>query len=75
MSYALVALPLPVRQMFTYRVPDALESEARPGAQVVVPFRGRKARGFVVERLRLAARERVQVVAARPRQATPLRTT
>lgn len=33
------------------------------------------ARGFVVERLRLAARERVQVVAARPRQATPLRTT
>ena len=62
MSYALIALPLPVRQTFTYRVPAALEAEARPGVQVVVPFRGRKARGFVVERVKSTSLERVHEV-------------
>ncbi len=63
MPFALVALPLPVRQTFTYRVPEALEGRARPGAQVVVPFRGRKVRGFLVERVTTTALERVHEIA------------
>jgi len=62
MSFALVALPLPVRQTFTYRVPEALEGRVRPGVQVVVPFRGRKARGFVVTRVKETALEKVHDV-------------
>jgi primosomal protein N' (replication factor Y) len=63
MSFALVALPLPVRQTFAYRVPEALDRSARPGAQVVVPFRGRRARGFLVERMRSSALEHVHDLA------------
>jgi primosomal protein N' (replication factor Y) len=48
MSFAHVALPLPLRQTFAYRVPDALAARAVLGAQVSVPFRGRTKRGFVV---------------------------
>jgi primosomal protein N' (replication factor Y) (superfamily II helicase) len=49
MSFARVALPLPLRRTFVYRIPDALRDRARPGAQVNVPFRNRAARGFVLE--------------------------
>jgi primosomal protein N' (replication factor Y) len=63
MSFALVALPLPIRQTFTYRVPDALAVRARPGVQVVVPFRGRRARGFVVGHVKHTTLERVHDVA------------
>ena len=48
MPVAHVALPLPVRQTFAYRIPDALAARVRPGAQVQVPFRGRPRRGIVV---------------------------
>jgi len=48
MPFAHVALPLPLRQTFAYRVPDALAARAVVGAQVTVPFRGRAVRGFVV---------------------------
>jgi primosomal protein N' (replication factor Y) len=48
MPFAQVALPLPLRRTFTYRIPEGLAGP-RPGAQVTVPFRGRPARGFVVE--------------------------
>jgi primosomal protein N' (replication factor Y) len=48
MSFAQIALPLPLRQTFTYRVPEALKVGAVPGAQVSVPFRGKPRRGFVV---------------------------
>ncbi len=48
MPFAHVALPLPVRQTFLYRIPEALVPRAVPGAQVTVPFRGRARRGFVV---------------------------
>jgi primosomal protein N' (replication factor Y) len=63
MSFALIALPLPLRQMFTYRVPDALEARALPGAQVLVPFRGRKTRGFLIERVKTTELERVHEIA------------
>ena len=46
MPFAHVALPLPVRQTFLYRIPEALVPRAVPGAQVAVPFRGRANRGL-----------------------------
>ena len=58
MSFALVALPVPARQLFTYRVPDELAAAAVPGAPVEVPFRGRKLRGVIVERAARTALEK-----------------
>ncbi len=49
MRFAQVALPVPVRQTFVYRVPEALADAAIPGVQVQVPFRGRARRGIVAE--------------------------
>jgi primosomal protein N' (replication factor Y) (superfamily II helicase) len=45
-----VALPLPLRITFTYRVPDALDHAVLPGARVVVPFRNRAMLGVVLGR-------------------------
>ena len=47
--FAEVAFVLPLRQTFTYRIPERLAEDARPGAHVLAPFRGRPRRGFVVE--------------------------
>ena len=63
MSFALIALPVPVRQLFTYRVPESLDGAAEPGAPVEVPFRGRSARGVLVERIGSTPLERVREVA------------
>jgi primosomal protein N' (replication factor Y) len=52
MSFAQVALPLPLRRTFTYRVPESIAERVVPGVEVQVPFRGRPRRGFVVERTR-----------------------
>jgi primosomal protein N' (replication factor Y) len=49
MSFARVALPVPVRQLFTYAVPEAMRAAAKPGAPVEAPFRGRRIRGIVIE--------------------------
>jgi primosomal protein N' (replication factor Y) len=49
--FALVALPLPARQTFVYRVPEPLDGAAVPGAPVEVPFRNRRLRGVIVERV------------------------
>ena len=48
MPFAEVALPLPLRRTFTYRIPDPLLDRAAPGVQVQVPFRGRAVRGVLV---------------------------
>src|SRR5437879_13829537 len=45
-----VALPLPLRTTFTYRVPEVLDEPMVTGARVVVPFRNRAMLGVVVER-------------------------
>jgi primosomal protein N' (replication factor Y) len=58
--FAQVALPVPARQTFVYRVPEALDAGASPGAPVEVPFRGRRLRGVVAERV---ARTDVEKVA------------
>ena len=63
MSYALIALPVPVRQLFTYRVPEPLDPAALPGAPVEVPFRGRAARGVLVERIASTPLESVRDIA------------
>src|SRR5438093_5105294 len=47
--FAQVAFVLPLRQTFTYRIPERLAEDARPGAHVLAPFRGRPRKGFVVE--------------------------
>jgi primosomal protein N' (replication factor Y) len=49
MSFAQVALPLPLRRTFTYSVPEAIAQGISPGVEVQVPFRGRPRKGFVVE--------------------------
>lgn len=45
-----VALPLPLRTTFTYRIPEALDDPTVAGARVVVPFRNRAMLGVVVAR-------------------------
>ncbi len=47
--YALVAVPAPVDEVFSYRVPEALEPQAIPGMRVSVRFGGRKVQGVIVE--------------------------
>ncbi len=49
MPFAHVALPLPLRRTFVYRVPESLGAAVRPGVQVEAPFRGRTMRGHVLE--------------------------
>jgi primosomal protein N' (replication factor Y) len=46
---AAVAIPRPVRRLFTYDVPPDLLPRCRRGARVVVPFGRRRLTGFVVE--------------------------
>ena len=64
MPFAQVALPLPIRQTFTYRVPEALAARALPGVQVQVPFRGRPRRGFLVELQAQSTLERIEPLGA-----------
>jgi primosomal protein N' (replication factor Y) len=45
-----VALPLPLRTTFTYRVPEELDEPIVTGARVVVPFRNRAMLGVVLGR-------------------------
>ena len=47
--FALVALPLPLAQPYTYRIPDTLADRVIPGARVVVPVRRREMIGVVTE--------------------------
>lgn len=47
-TYVEVAVPVPLRRTFTYRVPPKLGTELTPGARVAVPFSGRKLAGFVL---------------------------
>ncbi|MCA1815696.1 MAG: primosomal protein N' [Acidobacteria bacterium] len=47
-QYAEVAVPLRVRQTFTYRLPAALREEARVGARVLVPLGRQLVTAYVV---------------------------
>ncbi|NNE20518.1 MAG: primosomal protein N' [Myxococcales bacterium] len=46
--YVEVALPVPLRKLFTYDVPSQLRGTLKPGSRVAVSFSRRKLAGFVV---------------------------
>src|SRR5438876_995683 len=46
--FAQIALPLPVFEPYTYRIPDSLGDRAIPGARVIVPVRRRELVGIVL---------------------------
>jgi primosomal protein N' (replication factor Y) len=47
-SFVEVALPIPLRQTFTYLLPSAFRGRIKLGSRVVVPFKNRKLIGYVV---------------------------
>ncbi len=47
-KYVEVALPIPVRQTFTYILPVGLQENIKPGARLLVPFGKRQLTGYVV---------------------------
>lgn len=46
--YAHVALSIPLRQTFAYRLPDEFAAQCQPGSLVQVPFGKRTRRGIIV---------------------------
>jgi primosomal protein N' (replication factor Y) len=46
--FAEVAVPVPLRRTFTYRVPEELRAEIKPGARVQVPFGKQLLTGYAV---------------------------
>ena len=48
-NYCNVALPVPLRNTFTYGIPEELRAQVMPGARVLVPFRKKSLVGVVVE--------------------------
>jgi primosomal protein N' (replication factor Y) len=47
-QYAEIALPLPLRQTFTYAIPPAIRDFIALGARAIVPFGNRRLTGYVV---------------------------
>jgi primosomal protein N' (replication factor Y) len=47
--YCNVALAVPLRNTFTYAIPEALRAQVQPGSRVLVPFRKKSIVGVVVE--------------------------
>jgi primosomal protein N' (replication factor Y) len=45
--YASIALPVPVRRLFTYRIPEGMEGSAAAGCRAVVPFGRRRLTGII----------------------------
>ncbi len=52
-----VALPVPLDQPFTYRLPETLHHRVQAGSRVVVPFGARKLTGVVLRRHKKAPRQ------------------
>jgi primosomal protein N' (replication factor Y) len=48
-SFCNVALPVPLRNTFTYAIPVELRAQVQPGSRVLVPFRKKSLVGVVVE--------------------------
>jgi len=46
--YAGVAFPLPLRKVFTYAIPSALQNKIQIGQQVLAPFKKQVLTGFIV---------------------------
>ena len=47
-AFVEVALPVPLRQTFTYSLPEGLRESVKPGARVLVPFGKRQLTGYAV---------------------------
>jgi primosomal protein N' (replication factor Y) (superfamily II helicase) len=47
--YCNIALPVPLRTVFTYAVPEPLRESLQPGSRVLVPFRKKSLVGVMVE--------------------------
>jgi len=64
--YVQVAIPVPLRQLFTYIVPDALHSDdVTPGERVIVPFGPRKVVGVVLSTLSETKVEKLKPILSR----------
>lgn len=48
-AYVDVALPLPMRRVFTYRLAEAMRADVKIGARLLVPFGKRSLTGYAVE--------------------------
>ena len=48
-TYCEVALPVPLRSLFTYEIPERMAGSVWVGSRVLVPFRNRAMTGVVVE--------------------------
>ena len=48
-TYCEVALPVPLRSLFTYEIPERLAGSVCAGSRVLVPFRNRAMTGVVVD--------------------------
>ena len=48
-QFAEIVLPLPVDQVFSYSIPDALRDSAQPGCRVFVSFRNRLMTGVITD--------------------------
>jgi primosomal protein N' (replication factor Y) len=48
-TFAEIALPVPIRRTFTYRLPDSMRNAIKLGARVKVPFGRRTMTGYAVE--------------------------
>lgn len=75
-GFGLVALPLPLAEPYTYRIPEALAARATPGSRVVVPVRRRQLIGIVtavdVEAPSIEARDILAAPDAEPAVPLPL---
>ncbi len=47
--YIKVALPLPLRKIFDYRVPEEMKEKIEKGKRVSVPFKNYELKGFIVD--------------------------
>jgi primosomal protein N' (replication factor Y) len=56
-DYVSVAVPVPLRRAFTYRVPVTLRDRLEPGSRVAVPFGPRKLAAFVLGPAEMPASE------------------
>jgi len=65
-QFAEVAVPLPIDQTFTYRIPDKWLDRVRPGLRVAVPFGRRSLTGYVVDLRKTSELTAIKPIAALP---------
>ena len=51
MTFAEIAVPLPIYQIYTYKIPPSVENVIKTGCRVLVPFGKRRITGYVINLL------------------------